>query len=156
MWQYTTMHYVQLLPSPIGDLTVTASLKGVTAILFGNFAITENHNEHTEAMVEWLESYFAQKNPQYMIETDIQSTPFYKAIWQELQRVQCGSTVSYADLAQRVGKPRAVRAVGTAMRRNPLPLYVPCHRVIQSSGGAGNYAGGVVAKKWLLEFEKFV
>lgn len=150
------MHYVQLLPSPIGDLTVTASLKGVTAVSFGNFAIAENHNEHTEAMVQWLELYFAQKNPQHLILTDVQSTPFYKAVWTELRRVDYGNTISYADLAQKVAKPRAVRAVGTAMRRNPLPIYVPCHRVIQSSGVTGNYAGGVDAKKWLLEFEKFV
>ena len=83
-----------------------------------------------------------------------QGTEFQKRVWKELRKIPSGKTVSYRDIAERVGSPRAVRAVGSANARNPICIVVPCHRVITSSGALGGYAGGVRLKKRLLELER--
>ncbi len=81
---------------------------------------------------------------------------FGRQVVEELRRIPFGQTRSYADVAQAVGSPRAVRAVGTACRRNPLPIVIPCHRVVRSDGQLGQYAGGVDAKRVLLDMEAAV
>lgn len=80
-------------------------------------------------------------------------TPFQRLVWRTLRDIPAGSTWSYAELARRVGSPRAVRAVGAANGANPVPLVVPCHRVIASDGSLGGYGGGLPAKEWLLRHE---
>jgi len=81
-------------------------------------------------------------------------TDFQHRVWQALRAIPAGATLSYGELAGRLGQPRAVRAVGGANRLNPIGIAVPCHRVIASSGGLGGYAGGVERKAWLLDHEK--
>lgn len=80
-------------------------------------------------------------------------TPFLMAVWEACAGIPFGETRTYGELAEAVARPGAARAVGTAMRRNPLPLIVPCHRVVPSSGGLGQYNGGVQIKRWLLDHE---
>lgn len=80
-------------------------------------------------------------------------TPFQRDVWAHLQRIPVGETISYSELAQRVGRPRAVRAVGAANGSNPISLVVPCHRVIRSDGSLCGYGGGVERKRWLLAHE---
>jgi methylated-DNA-[protein]-cysteine S-methyltransferase len=80
-------------------------------------------------------------------------TPFQKSVWRALRGIECGTTISYAELARRIGRPRAVRAVGLANGQNPISVVVPCHRVIGSNGGLTGYGGGLPRKKWLLEHE---
>jgi methylated-DNA-[protein]-cysteine S-methyltransferase len=80
-------------------------------------------------------------------------TPFQDSIWRELRRIERGCTISYAALAERIGKPRAVRAAGLANGQNPISIVVPCHRVIGSNGTLTGYGGGLPRKKWLLEHE---
>lgn len=80
-------------------------------------------------------------------------TPFQKSVWKALRGIACGSTISYAELARRIGRPRAVRAVGLANGQNPVSVVVPCHRVIGSDGSLTGYGGGLPRKKWLLEHE---
>lgn len=80
-------------------------------------------------------------------------TELQRAVWDELRRIPCGSTVAYGELARRVGRPRAVRAVAGAVGANALSLFVPCHRVVAATG-LGGYAGGLAAKRWLLSAEK--
>lgn len=80
-------------------------------------------------------------------------TPFQRSVWKALRKIECGRTISYAELARRIGKPRAVRAVGLANGQNPVSVVVPCHRVIGSNGSLTGYGGGLPRKKWLLEHE---
>ena len=80
-------------------------------------------------------------------------TPFQKSVWRALRRIPKGKTISYAELARRIGKPKAVRAAGLANGQNPISIVVPCHRVIGSNGTLTGYGGGLPRKKWLLEHE---
>ncbi len=80
-------------------------------------------------------------------------TPFQKRVWRELRRIRPGRTISYADLARRIGRPSAVRAAGLANGQNPVGVVVPCHRVIGSNGSLTGYGGGLPRKQWLLEHE---
>jgi methylated-DNA-[protein]-cysteine S-methyltransferase len=81
-------------------------------------------------------------------------TSFQSSVWQALRKIRCGTTVSYSDLAEQIGKPAAVRAVGLANGSNPVPVVVPCHRVIGSNGSLTGYGGGIERKRWLLDHEK--
>jgi methylated-DNA-[protein]-cysteine S-methyltransferase len=80
-------------------------------------------------------------------------TPFQRRVWKALRSIAVGKTVSYGQLARRVRSPKAVRAVGSANGANPMPLVLPCHRVIASGGGLGGYGGGLNTKRWLLDHE---
>lgn len=80
-------------------------------------------------------------------------TPFQRSVWQALRHIACGTTISYAELARRIGKPKAVRAVGLANGQNPISIVVPCHRVIGSNGSLTGYGGGLPRKEWLLKHE---
>jgi methylated-DNA-[protein]-cysteine S-methyltransferase len=81
-------------------------------------------------------------------------TPFQQEVWRALRQIPCGTTISYAQLAEQIGHPKAVRAVGLANGSNPVPIVVPCHRVIGSDGSLTGYGGGMERKRWLLEHEK--
>jgi methylated-DNA-[protein]-cysteine S-methyltransferase len=81
-------------------------------------------------------------------------TPFQREVWSALRTIPCGTTISYGKLAQQIGRPAAVRAVGLANGANPIPIVLPCHRVIGSSGKLTGYGGGLDRKRWLLEHEK--
>ncbi|RMF71245.1 MAG: methylated-DNA--[protein]-cysteine S-methyltransferase [Planctomycetota bacterium] len=103
-----------------------------------------------------LRDYCAGKPVSFDVPLDLpHASEFHYDVWQACMRVPYGETVSYGELARRVGHPGAARAVGTAMRRNPVPLVVPCHRVVKSDGGLGGYSGtgGVTMKERLLEME---
>ena len=80
-------------------------------------------------------------------------TPFQNSVWQALRKIKDGTTIYYAELARRIGKPRAVRAAGLANGQNPISIVVPCHRVIGSNGSLTGYGGGLERKQWLLEHE---
>lgn len=101
-----------------------------------------------------LDDYFAGTRRRFEIPLDWRLTGgFRREVLDETARIPYGQTASYAELADRAGRPRAVRAAGTACATNPLPLVVPCHRVVRSDGSLGNYGGGVPAKTFLLEME---
>lgn len=87
------------------------------------------------------------------LKTATDGTDFQRAVWRELRRIPCGKTISYAELACRIGKPKAVRAVGLANGSNPISIVVPCHRVIGSDGSLTGYGGGMERKEWLLRHE---
>jgi methylated-DNA-[protein]-cysteine S-methyltransferase len=84
---------------------------------------------------------------------DPQGTPFQLRVWQELRRIPWGQAISYGELARRVGNPKAARAVGQANAVNPIPLIIPCHRVIAADGSLGGYSSGLERKRWLLHHE---
>ena len=100
-----------------------------------------------------LREYFAGKRREFDLPLAAAGTPFQQRVWAELRRIPLGETTTYATLARRVGNPRACRAVGAANGQNPLPIVVPCHRVIGSNGQLTGFAGGLPAKAWLLRHE---
>jgi len=101
-----------------------------------------------------LEAYLAGKRYEFELPLEPSGTPFQRAVWHELERVPFGATVSYGEVAKRVHKPQASRAVGAACGRNPLPIVIPCHRVIGKDGGLVGFGGGLDMKTALLELEE--
>jgi methylated-DNA-[protein]-cysteine S-methyltransferase len=90
------------------------------------------------------------------LDVELNGTPFQKTVWRALRRIPAGTTISYAELARRIGEPAAVRAVGTANGANPVAVIVPCHRVIGSNGSLTGYGGGLPRKQWLLAHEGII
>lgn len=101
-----------------------------------------------------LDEYFQGKRTIFSLPFKLTGTPFQLAVWKELQNIPYGKTTSYKEIAQKINKPKACRAVGMANNKNPLPIIIPCHRVIGSNGKLIGYAGGLKLKNYLLELEK--
>jgi AraC family transcriptional regulator of adaptative response/methylated-DNA-[protein]-cysteine methyltransferase len=100
-----------------------------------------------------LTSYFSGKLQEFKTPLLPMGTPFQKRVWEELQKIPMGQTRSYADIAKAIGKPSAFRAVALANSKNAIAIVIPCHRVINSNGNMGGYAGGIEKKEWLLKHE---
>lgn len=154
--------YTAQLESPIGQLTVIASDRGLVAIEWGSGEMLKKSRKsvHYEsapskcaAYVQQLREYFAGERKEFTFPLDLRGTDFQKRCWQALLEIPYGKTVSYADIANAVGSPKAFRAVGMANHHNPIPIVVPCHRVIASSGGLCGYGGGLSIKEKLLRLE---
>ncbi len=101
-----------------------------------------------------LRAYFAGERKQFDLPLEMEGTEFQLSVWRELQRIPYGETISYLELARRIGNPKAVRAVGLANGQNPIPIIVPCHRVIGSDGSLTGFGGGMENKRKLLELER--
>jgi methylated-DNA-[protein]-cysteine S-methyltransferase len=104
-------------------------------------------------VVAQLDAYFARELQSFDLEMNLLGTPFQRSVWSQLGEIPYGETISYGELAQRVGNPNASRAVGLANGRNPIAIIVPCHRVIGANGSLTGYGGGLERKSWLLEHE---
>jgi methylated-DNA-[protein]-cysteine S-methyltransferase len=100
-----------------------------------------------------LKEYFNLKRKKFYVPLDIEGTEFQKKVWNALQKIPYGKTVSYKDIAEAIGNVKSVRAVGRANGKNPVPIIIPCHRVIEHSGKLGGYSGGLGIKEKLLELE---
>jgi methylated-DNA-[protein]-cysteine S-methyltransferase len=105
------------------------------------------------AVAAQLAEYFAGERTTFALALAMDGTPFQRLVWQELRRIPYGETISYGELARRVGKPDAARAVGLANGRNPISVIVPCHRVIGANGSLTGFGGGLERKRMLLELE---
>lgn len=115
----------------------------------------DGSNQVIEATSRWLESYFAGTVlPSDGLALDMRGAPFELRVWTELRRIPAGETVSYGEIARRLGDPGASRAVGAANGANPIAIIVPCHRVIGANGSLTGYGGGLDKKTWLLDHEK--
>jgi methylated-DNA-[protein]-cysteine S-methyltransferase len=110
-------------------------------------------NEHLDEAVRQLEEYFEGRREDFDLTLTPAGTPFQRQVWFELAEIPYGETISYAELARRVERPQAFRAVGQANGANPLAIVLPCHRVIASGGGLGGYGGGLAMKRQLLAHE---
>jgi len=149
------------LETPIGALRLAASDEGLVAVLFPIDAQelpllqgTARARAHLAEAFTALEEYFAGRRTAFDgVKLAPSGTEFQQQVWQALSRIPFGRTVTYAHIASRIGRPKAVRAVGLANGQNPLPIIVPCHRVIGSNGALTGFGGGLPTKKWLLEFE---
>lgn len=107
-----------------------------------------------EDVINQLGEYFDGKRKYFSIKNRMDIPPFYKIALAEVSKVPYGETASYSQIAQKLNNPKAARAVGSANACNPLPIIIPCHRIIANNGKLGGYAGGLKMKKYLLEFEK--
>lgn len=155
------------IASPIGQVLIAATENGVCAVKIGaneSALIAELKREYPAADVdanqkpksEWVKAiakHLRGDEPALDLPIDVQATAFQWKVWRALQHIPYGETRAYADVAKRIGKPKAVRAVARACATNPVALVVPCHRVIPSTGGTGGYRWGVARKKQLLDAE---
>ena len=143
--------------TPIGALYIVREDGFITEIKYaGRYAAeTAPRTELLKQAVSQIEQYFLGRLKEFDLPLNPKVTPYRRKVLEALARVEYGKTVTYKELAERTGNPKAVRAVGSAMRTNPIILAIPCHRVLKSDGGLGNYsAGGSGNKDWLLAFEK--
>jgi methylated-DNA-[protein]-cysteine S-methyltransferase len=141
----------------VGLLELVVSAKGIRTIRFVN-RDRESGKPPThpimERLIEELDGYFQGKTIKFKTSLDpAGGTLFQRRVWEELTMIPYGSIRSYAEIAEAIGNPKAVRAVGTANGKNSIPIVVPCHRVIRSDGGLGGYASGTAIKTKLLELE---
>lgn len=150
------MKYAFSSETPIGPLTLVEEDGALIRVCFGMF------DEEAQWMqtpllhqgFEELEEYFRGERKQFSVPLRPQGTPFQLHCWEALVRIPYGETRTYAQQAQAIGNPRACRAVGMANHRNPLPVFIPCHRVIGSGGTLTGYAGGLSIKETLLRIER--
>ena len=143
--------------SPVGSLTLEATDEGLCSIQFGAGArarppIGALAQGHVDAARAALEDYFAGRAPR-LPPLVLRGTAFELAVWRPLLAIPFGETRTYGELAATLKRPGAARAVGQANHANPIPILVPCHRVVQAGGGLGGYGGGVAVKRWLLAHE---
>src|SRR5262245_24847998 len=141
-------------PSPLGGLEISASDAGVTSVNFTDSKIAGAALKgHAYACVRQLEEYFSGRRKNFELPLDFQGTDFQVKVWKELLKIPFGKTISYLQLARRLGDEKVIRAAASANGKNPIAIIVPCHRVIGSNNELVGYAGGMHRKKWLLEFE---
>jgi len=146
--------------SPLGDLLLAGEEGALRLVSFPRGRMRRSPEQGwTEeaapfrAAAKQLGEYFAGTRERFELVLEPVGTEFQLAVWQALRRIPYGRTWSYAELAQRIGRPRAMRAVGAANGANPLPIVVPCHRVIGADGSLTGFGGGLPAKQLLLELE---
>jgi len=151
--------YHATMPSPIGPLRLAATDHGLCQIVLpGERAAPpsgwaqQRHPVLAEAQRQ-LDLYFSGRLRDFTLPLAPQGTPFQLHVWQALGDIPYGATISYAELAARIGRPKAVRAVGGANGRNPLPIIRPCHRVIGSDGSLTGFSAGLPIKRYLLHLE---
>lgn len=152
--------YYTMIDTPVGDILLAGSGTGLAEIRFRNGTEScqpdpgwkESRVPFREA-IRQLRAYFAGELRDFDLAIAPVGTAFQKKVWRALRGIPYGKTVSYGELARRIGSPTASRAVGAANGRNPLPIVVPCHRVIGSDGALTGYAGGLDVKEKLLAIE---
>lgn len=144
------------IETPLGIASIAADAYGIT-----NISIIEDTTEIQDTEIpdflkeasNQLQEYFMGKRIDFDLKLHPSGTDFQKKVWNQLSKIPFGKTVSYLDIAKRLGDPKVIRAAATANGKNPLWIVVPCHRVIGSDGSLTGYAGGLWRKKWLLEHE---
>jgi methylated-DNA-[protein]-cysteine S-methyltransferase len=141
--------------SPIGAITVESTNEKITQLTIGVRSPDMGSSKTLREAKKQLTAYFAGKLTRFDLPLDLRGTEFQMAVWKQISKIGFGKTVSYADIAAKLGKPLASRAVGGAVGSNPIPLIVGCHRVLGASGRITGYSGGdgLPTKRWLLTHE---
>jgi len=151
------------VPSPVGPLKLVAGDAGLVAILWEEDAsdrvrlgaMVEQRDHALLAETECqLGDYFAGRRRSFDVPLDFRGTNFQRAVWQALLAIKFGETRTYGEIARQIGRPAASRAVGAANGRNPISIIAPCHRVVGASGALTGFAGGLAAKRLLLDHER--
>lgn len=156
-------YFYKTMPSPVGLLTLVANDHGLAAVLWENddpkrVRLSPLHEDRKHPVLleaeRQLQDYFAGKRETFSLKLDfIGGTEFQQKVWAALLTIPFGETRSYAQIAEQIGNPNAVRAVGAANGKNPISIIAPCHRVIGSNGRLTGFAGGMEAKAFLLKLE---
>jgi methylated-DNA-[protein]-cysteine S-methyltransferase len=152
---------VTKVPSPLGTLLVYSDKKGLVALDFpgaevagGSAVVAPKVRDSLQAAGKALGDYFGKAKPlPRTLRSALDGTPFQKKVWAAIEKIPFGKTKSYGEIAAQIGHPGASRAVGAACGANPLPLFVPCHRVLAANGRIGGFSGGLAVKKLLLRHE---
>ena len=143
-----------LFRSPVGPLTLLGTEEALTRIIFADtWWDAEGPVPVLEQAANELEEYFAGKRQTFTLPLDPEGTAFQRQVWEELRKIPYGQTASYGEIAARIGKPGAAVAVGQANSKNPIPIIIPCHRIIGTNGKLVGYTGGIHIKKALLAVE---
>lgn len=155
-----TTHYKAYYKSEIGLLEIIGTEESIKAISFIKDEEIDQSIDQAglpsiiTACLAQFDAYFRGERQEFSLKLEPEGTEFQQAVWQQLIGVPYGQTVSYLDIARRVGNEKAVRAVGAANGQNPIVIVVPCHRIIGSNGQLTGYGGGLWRKAWLLNHEK--
>src|SRR5215471_2232183 len=144
-----------VISTPVGELTVASTGNGLESISFGRRVpqggvVDEASNS---AVIQQIEEYFQGQRTRFDLSLDFEGTPFQMAVWRQLLEIPYGQTRTYGEIARRLGRPGAARAVGMANHDNRIPIVVPCHRVVGHDGSLTGYAGGLHIKQQLLSIE---
>ena len=158
--------YVSELPSPIGTLYLASSDQGVVCIslsgrqhflkdlkrLVPDMELEEDERKN-KGVIKQLQEYFSGARKDFDLPLHLIGTEFQKQVWRQLMKVSFGQTASYKEIADQIGKPKAMRAVGQANHRNPVPIIIPCHRIIGANSQLVGFGGGLDMKRFLLSHE---
>ncbi|MFC4805378.1 methylated-DNA--[protein]-cysteine S-methyltransferase [Filifactor villosus] len=150
------LYYQTFLISSLGEMTISCDGEYITSISFGKLDLEGTYRTCPllEKARKELEEYAEGRRREFSLPLHAEGTDFQKKVWEELCKVGYAETVSYTQIAQRIGNPKAVRAVGMANNRNPISIVIPCHRVIGKDGKLVGYGGGLERKEFLLDLEK--
>ena len=148
--------YTTCYQTAIGPFEITGNQKGILTITFGKEPSVTDRKlpDCMKECMRQLDEYFQGRRQEFSIPLLREGTDFQKAVWRQLQQIPFGETASYGDVARAIGSPKAFRAVGNANNKNPMPVIIPCHRVIGSDGKLVGFGGGIWRKVWLLDHEK--
>ena len=151
------MDYTRI-ETPIANLLVARNERGITSISFRGTEEDDwiRNDDAFDDIREQMNAYFAKELRIFKLPLAPRGTTFQLDVWRALRDIPYGETRSYAQIARTIGKPEAIRAVGAANGANPLPIVVPCHRVIGSNGSLTGFGGGLEAKRFLLDLELYV
>lgn len=151
------MKLLEVYTSPIGEISIIEEENKIIEISFGvKSGIKQGSSLLLEKTKNELQEYFDGKRMEFDIPIKLNGTDFYKKVWNELKKIPYGETRSYGEIAERIGNPKASRAVGMANHNNPISIIVPCHRVVGKNNKLVGYAGGLDKKKYLIELERKV
>ena len=145
--------------TPIGALLIAGTADTVQEIHFAGASAKAGWTRHDDALAAaaaQLRAYFAGELREFDLPLAFAGTDFQRSVWEHLRSIPYGETTTYAAIARAIGRPDAVRAVGAANGANPIPVVVPCHRVIGSNGSLTGFGGGIEVKRWLLDHEERV
>ncbi len=161
----TNKIYLNTYDSPVGNINILSVDNGLLLIAFNmkevkkvisqefsDYEVSKD-NKINKKMIKYLDAYFSSKKVSIEIPLFLNGTEFQKKVWLELKEIPYGETISYKELAKRVGIKKGYQAVGQANSKNPFPILLPCHRVINTDGKMGGYSGGLNKKKILLKLE---
>ena len=141
------------MASPVGPLAIYEDDECIVEIKFDKETEVNDTSELLDACEQQLSEYFKGQRSEFSLPVELRGTDFQKQVWTELQKIPYGKTISYSELAIRLGDIKTIRAAGSANGKNKLPILIPCHRVIGKNGSLVGFAGGLDTKKWLLRRE---